>query len=156
MAAVGKSLRFEEAEISELLDLRYGNKRVFPALAMIYPGLDVTKAFHEDHIFPKSLFTRTRLTRAGVPAGSLEEFVTKVDGLPNLQLLQGGPNIEKRAMLPAEWLEGPHFPSSAARTQYINDNDLAEVPRDVGGFLDFYAARRERLEVRLRNALGVS
>jgi hypothetical protein len=152
----GKSLKFEEAEISELLDLRYGSQRVFPVLATLYPGLDLTKAFHEDHIFPKSRFTRTKLLKAGVPAEELDEFLAKVDGLPNLQLLQGSPNIEKQAMLPSEWLDGPHFPSPAARTQYANDNDLEDVPKDITGFLGFYEGRRQRLEARLRDALGVA
>jgi hypothetical protein len=155
MTAAGKSLKFEEAEISELLDLRYGSQRVFPVLATLYPGLDLTKAFHEDHIFPRSRFTRTKLLKAGVPAEELDEFLVKVDGLPNLQLLQGSPNIEKQAMLPSEWLDGPHFPSPAVRTQYENDNDLVDVPKDITGFLKFYEARRQQLEGRLREALGV-
>lgn len=156
MTKAGKSLNFEEAEISELLDLRYGSQRVFPVLATLYPGLDLTKSFHEDHIFPRSRFTRTKLLRAGVPAEELDAFLAKVDGLPNLQLLQGGPNIEKQAMLPLEWLDGPHFPTPAARTQYENDNDLTDIPKDITGFLGFYEERRRRLEARLREALGVS
>lgn len=156
MSSVGKSLKFEEAEISELLDLRYGSKRVFPVLATLYPGLDLAKAFHEDHIFPRSRFTRTKLTKAGVPAEKLDEFLAKVDGLPNLQLLQGSPNIEKLAMLPAEWLRGPHFPSAAAKAQYVTDNDLVDLPEAMDGFLEFYSARRERLDARLREALGVT
>ena len=156
MTAAGKSLKFEEAEISELLDLRYGSQRVFPVLATMYPGLDLTKAFHEDHIFPSSRFTRTKLFKAGVPAEELDDFLAKFDGLPNLQLLQGSPNIEKQAMLPSEWLDGPHFPSPAARIQYENDNDLGNVPKDITGFLEFYDGRRQRLEARLREVLGVA
>ena len=34
-----------------------------PVLATMYPGLDMTKAFHEDHIFPRSRFTRTKLVK---------------------------------------------------------------------------------------------
>jgi hypothetical protein len=156
MASVGKSLKFEEAEISELLDLRYGSQRVFPVLATLYPGLDLTKTFHEDHIFPKSRFTRTKLQRAGVPVGLIDEFITNADGLANLQLLQGGPNIEKQATLPSGWLRGPHFPSEAVRTQYINDNDLEFVPDDISCFDEFYEARRKRLEIRLRMTLGIT
>jgi hypothetical protein len=46
--------------------------------------------------------------------------------------------------------------SPAVRAQYVNDNDLVNVPRDIAGFLGFYEARRARLEERLRNALGVA
>lgn len=53
MAGLGKALRFEEAEIDELLELRYGRPRTFATLAALYPGLDMTKAFHVDHVFPR-------------------------------------------------------------------------------------------------------
>jgi hypothetical protein len=155
MVTAGKSLKFEEAEINELLDLKYGSQRVFPVLACLYPGLDLTKAFHEDHIFPKSRFTRKRLANAGVPADQIEDYLTKVDGLANLQLLQGTPNVEKQATLPAAWLNGPHFPSPAARQQYVVDNDLVDVPDDLLGFGEFWDRRRVALEQRLKAALGV-
>jgi hypothetical protein len=155
MTTAGKSLKFEDAEVSELRDLRYGSQRVFPVLAMLYPGLDLTKAFHEGHIFPRSRFTRTKLLKAGVPAEEVDELLAKVDELPNLQLLQRSPNIEKQAMLPSELLDGPHFPWPAARTQYENDNDLKDVPNDISGFRGFYEDRRQGLEARLREALGV-
>jgi hypothetical protein len=145
-----------------LLDVRYGSPRVFPVLATLYPGLDMTKAFHEDHIFPRSRFTRTKLLKEGIPVEQVEDYLAKVDGLPNLQLLPGIPNIEKQATLPADWLDGPFFPKdppdrqkSAAREQYVRDNDLQEVPAGLIGFLDFYSARRKRLETRLKAALGV-
>ena len=155
MVTAGKSLKFEEAEINELLDLKYGSQRVFPVLAALYPGLDLTRAFHEDHIFPKSQFTRKRLATAGVPAGQIDEYLSKVDGLPNLQLLQGIPNVEKQATLPAAWLNGPHFTSPAARQQYILDNDLVDMPDDLLGFGVFWDRRRVALEQRLKAALGV-
>lgn len=154
MAAVGKSLRFEDAEINELLDIEYGNRRAFPVLATLYPGLDLSKSFHEDHIFPRSRFTTAKLSKAGVPAEQIDEYKAKADSLPNLQLLEGVPNIEKQSKLPAEWLSGPHFPSLQAREHYIVTNDLADVPDSIAGFLEFWDRRREALETRLAAALG--
>jgi hypothetical protein len=155
MLSVGKSLKFEEAEINELLDLKYGSQRVFPVLATLYPGLDLTKSFHEDHIFPRSRFTSKRLATAGVPADQIDDYLAKVDGIANLQLLQGTPNVEKQALLPADWLNGPHFPSEAARQQYVIDNDLVDVPSDLLGFGQFWTQRRTALETRLKAALGL-
>jgi hypothetical protein len=155
MASAGKSLRFEDAEIAELLDLRFGSTRVFPVLATLYQGLDLTKSFHEDHIFPRSRFTRARLAKAGVASDKIEEYLTRVDALPNLQLLAGLPNVEKQTMLPAAWLDGPHFPTGAARATYIAENDLEDLPIDLDGFLEFFNVRRQRIEVRLRKALNV-
>jgi hypothetical protein len=155
MTSAGKSLRFEDAEIAELLELRFGSARVFPVLATLYPGLDLTRSFHEDHIFPRSRFTRARLAKAGIAPDRIEECLGKADALPNLQLLAGLPNVEKQATLPAAWLYGPHFPTAAARSTYIAENDLHKLPVDLNGFLEFFDARRQRIEARLREALNV-
>jgi hypothetical protein len=155
MAALGKPLKFETAEVSELLDLRYGRPRTFSTLAVLYPGLDMTKSFHVDHIFPRSRFTAAKLTKAGVPTTQVDEYLIRVDGLPNLQLLDGIPNIEKQDVLPAEWLKGPHFTTDAARQHYIDQNDLKDLPADIEGFLEFYEYRRERIEARLQDLLDV-
>ena len=155
MVTIGKSLKFEDAEVSELLDLEYGSRRTFPVLATVYPGLDLSKSFHEDHIFPRARFKRAALIKAGVPTDKVEEFKNKVNGLANLQLLPGGPNAEKSAALPSDWLKGPHFISDAARQQYVLDNDLLNLPESITGFLEFYEDRRMELEKRLRLVLGI-
>lgn len=73
MTVLGKSLRLEDAEIDELLESRYGRPRTFATLAMLYPGLDLTQAFHVDHIFPRRRFTRHQLAKAGVPADRVDD-----------------------------------------------------------------------------------
>jgi hypothetical protein len=148
-------LRFEDSEINELLDLEYGKKRTFAVLATLYPGLDLTKSHHVDHIFPRSRFYRNRLAQAGVAADQIEDFASNCHGIANLQLLPGTANIEKQAMLPTEWLNGPHFTSPEKRTQYVHDNDLESVPKTILGFLEFYEMRRQKLQERLETVLGL-
>jgi hypothetical protein len=153
MTTLGKSLVFQDAEISELCDLEYGRRRTFPTLAMLYPGLDLTRAFHEDHIFPKSSLTRAQLKKSGIPAGQIDDYVSRVNKLANLQLLEGLPNIEKQAAMPGEWLAGPHFTSDAQRDQYLASNDLADLPLTLDAFIEFCDGRRARIEHRLRQML---
>jgi hypothetical protein len=109
MTTLGKSLAFDPTEIDEQLEMRYGGQRTFAVLSLLYPGLDLTREFHEDHIFPRSRFTAKRLADAGVPRDYIESYREVVDCLPNLQLLEGIPNVEKQAKLPSEWL-GIAFP----------------------------------------------
>ncbi len=154
MTSLGKSLTFQPAEIDELLDLTFGAPRIFPVLAVLYPGLDLSKSFHEDHIFPRSRFTRSRLLSAGVSPDLIDEYLDKVNRLPNLQLLSGIQNIEKQAKLPAEWLAGVNFPSQESRLQYGLDNDI-DIVGDLADFLDFYTVRRDRMAQRLRIVLGL-
>ncbi|MGY1833131.1 DUF262 domain-containing protein [Geodermatophilus sp. SYSU D01180] len=154
MAAIGKSLEFEATEVDELLELKYGGQRTFPVLAMLYPGLDLSKVFHEDHVFPRSRFTRKRLAEAGVPVQDIEVFMAAVDRLPNLQLLQGLANVEKQAVLPAKWLDEA-FVSEEQRATYVEQNDLDVLPEDMTDFMKFYEDRKARLRERLQQRLGV-
>jgi hypothetical protein len=156
MASLGKSLTMDEAEIDELLELKYGTRRAFPVLSLLYPGLDLTKQFHEDHVFPRSKFTRARLRAAGIPEDQIDDYLDRVDRLPNLQLLPGGPNIEKSDMGPAEWVRGPHFPSDEKRKAYLAENDFEGLPLELSEFLTFYRERRARMKARLVALIGVA
>lgn len=156
MAAAGKSLTFDASEIDELLNLKYAGQRTFSVLSVLYPGLDLTKQFHEDHIFPKSLFTRKKLLAAGVPSEQVEDYLAAVNLLPNLQLLAGTANIEKQAMLPFAWVESGYFPSAEKRRTYLEENDMSGLPLGLADFLTFYAHRRERVRQRLLKVLGAS
>jgi Protein of unknown function DUF262 len=155
MAALGKSLQFDEGEVGEFTHLKYGAARTFPVLATLYPGLDLSKSFHEDHIFPRSIFTRTRLKAAGIPEDQIDKYLERHDLLPNLQLLSGGPNIEKSNQAPDKWVNGPHFPSNEQRDTYLRENDMDGLPLTLDQFLAFYDGRRQRLEDRLRRLLGI-
>lgn len=153
MAAMGKGLTFDEAEVDELLRLKYNGQRTFAALALLYPGLDLSKTFHEDHIFPKSRFTRKKLAAAGVPVDKIDDCLDAYDLLPNLQLLAGTANIEKQATSPREWISTA-FPTDERRRTYLDENDLSGLPLDIDDFLEFHAGRKARMRQRLVKALG--
>ena len=155
MASAGKSLAFDNAEIDELLNLKYGGQRTFSVLSVLYPGLDLGKKFHEDHIFPKSRFTKRKLTEAGVPPDKIDDYLDTVNLLPNLQLLAGTANIEKQDSLPAAWIEAA-FPSEDKRATYLAENDLDGLPLDLGDFTAFFEQRKQRIRTRLLAALGTT
>ncbi|MCE3554513.1 DUF262 domain-containing protein [Pseudonocardia sp. RS11V-5] len=155
MAPLGKSLSFTPAEISELAQLQYNSARTFAVLALLYPGLNLAHQFHEDHIFPRARFSAAKLRKFGIPEDQHSAYRAAVNGLPNLQLLAGPVNIAKKDSWPWEWLASGAFASEAARAQYRAQNDLDLLPDSFDGFLEFNAARQERLEHRLRKLLGV-
>ncbi len=154
-AKIGKALRFEEEELDGLLDQTYGNRVTFSVLALLYPSVDLANRFHEDHIFPKSRFTRKRLLDAGVPEDQVLAFQERRDRIANLQLLEGTPNQEKSAKMPAEWLRD-HFTSEDGLTGWKLRNFADDVPDAIAGFLEFNDARREKMKARLAQLLGVS
>lgn len=154
MARRGKSLRFESAEIDDLADLEYDDPRVFPLLALLYPGVDTTRQFHVDHIFPRSRFTRTHLKKAGVAEDVIDDYIRDANRIPNLQLLDGLVNVAKQAALPSEWLE-THFLEESQREQWLLTNDATGLPDHLPEFGQFFTRRRTRLRNRLEGLLGV-
>jgi hypothetical protein len=155
MAVGGKSMTFDVTEIDELLAMKYGGQRTFPVLSLLYPGLDFTKEFHEDHIYPRSRFTTKRLLDAGIAPDLIGDYQDAVNLLPNLQLLSGVVNVEKLATPPDEWLADA-FTSVEKRSTYLQSNDLDGIPLDLGSFLDFFRSRRERMRKRLLDLLAIA
>ena len=146
MGQRGKALEFSEEEVEDLADMAISDRRVFALLTLLSPSIDLrTHHFHIDHIFPKSRFTKARLRTAEVVDEQHEAYADCANRVGNLQLLEGIPNVEKRAKMPAEWLE-EHFANEQARQHYSELYSLGEVPRKMTGFVVFYEARRERLQ----------
>jgi hypothetical protein len=153
MAKRGKSLLFGDEEIDELVEMRYGDKRLFALLTLLFPFVDVTNHhFHIDHVFPRSRFTKARLRKAGIPEEDIDDFRELVDCLPNLQLLEGIENVEKQAAMPSGWIAGALSP--AAQTNYCDNHLLGELPESIAGFRGFYEERRRALRSRIVEILG--
>jgi hypothetical protein len=154
MAKRGKSLAFAVEEIDELVEMQYGDKRLFALLTLLFPFVDVANHhFHIDHVFPYSRFSRPKLKKAGVPDSELDEFKELANCLPNLQLLEGSENVEKQASLPADWI-AENF-SKVARTNYCDNHMLGTVPKEFTEFRTFYEARRSVLRDRIVKLLAV-
>lgn len=154
MISRGKSLRFEDDEIEDLAGMTFNDRRVFPVLSLLYPGMNFKHEFHVDHIYPRALFTKRSLLETGLNEVQIESINDKVNRLPNLQLLEGPVNTSKSAKAPMRWLR-EHFPDEAARDYYRARHDLGDVSETLDGFEDFFEARKVRIASRLRKMLGV-
>lgn len=154
MDSRGKSLAFSPAEVEDMLALQYGDKRMFALLSMLFPFVNLRNQFHMDHVFPISRFTAAKLRKAGVPEDKIEDLGRMANELPNLQLLEGTANTEKRDALPAKWLAA-HYPNAGDQAHYCAMHDLGGIPEALDGFEQFHADRRERLRTRIKTVLGV-
>ena len=153
MVKRGKSLAFADEEIDELVEMQYGDKRLFALLTLLFPFVDVTNHhFHIDHVFPYSRFTKPKLKKAGVADEDIDDFKEMANCLPNLQLLEGAENIEKQASLPAEWMADTL--SKSTRTNYCDNHLLGTVPESLTEFRDFYDARRTVIRSRVVTILA--
>ena len=148
MAQRGKTLNFVEEEVEDLADMRLGDRRIFPLLTMLFPHFGSRDGSDIDHVFPKSRFTANRLSAAGVAVEDIDTFRDRCDRLANLQLLDRSVNNEKRASLPADWLD-VHCPDELARQHYCDRHLLGDVPREIKDFTDYYSTRRQQLRDRI-------
>ena len=152
MTRRGKTLAFSDEEIDELCELPYGGKATFALLSVLFPGFDFSQHFHVDHIFPKGRFTKTKLMKAGFAEEQVEILLDQCNRLPNLQLLVGSINNEKRQKMPSEWYQA-QWPGELARKQYLENQAIQNLPDDLLGFPDFYQQRKATLKARIKVVL---
>jgi hypothetical protein len=148
------NLSFRESELESLLDGRYGGQYTFPLLAMLYPSLDFRHKLHQDHIHPKSHFTPSQLKKRGISEELHEQYIGRCDLIPNLQLLEGQPNIEKSATSFEEWLPVT-FPDPIRRSDYQTRHFIPATEYSLDGFPHFFAERRKLLLDALRQLVGI-
>ena len=154
MSIRGKGLEFSEAEIEFLLDTSYPDYRTFLLLSFLYPFVDLRNHFHIDHIFPKSMLTPAQLRKAGISPETIDDLAMRTNRLPNLQLLGGAENNEKRAKMPKTWLASA-FATEAASAEFISKHDLGSVPEFATDFAIFFDARRAVMKVCLQKLFGI-
>lgn len=150
-ARVGRPLRFEEEELDDLLDRRFGSGAAFSVLALLYPHVDFANRFHVDHVFPRARFTTTRLREAGVDSENIATYQDCKDHIANLQLLSGPENLAKGIAMPAAWVREQGHDQEWLTRAYIG-----EIPENMTGFLRFYEERRDKMKKRLAKILGVT
>lgn len=135
-----KSLTFNNDEIQTLFDYKYSGAYTFSTLALLYPTLDFKNKFHQDHIFPKSFFTRSELANKGVSESKIEPFMGEFDYLANLQLLEGTINTEKSNTDFKKWLND-NFDKPQERREYMEKHYIPDIDLSLDNFDNFIAAR---------------
>jgi hypothetical protein len=153
MAARGKSLVVTAEQIEDILMLGYGKPRAFAVLATVFSYVNTRNVHHVDHVFPRALLSRSRLKQAGLDGESIDDIQSKLDQLPNLQLLEGPVNISKSDKPPADWA-GSMFTTPETYQAYLDRNHIPSLPKDATGFDDFFNARRAALAERITAILG--
>lgn len=148
-----KSIIFDKDEIENLFFYSYGGSYAFPTLALIYPTLDFKNRFHLDHIFPKSLFTRSKLQKRGIE--NIEFYMDNVNLLANLQLMDGTINEEKSNSEFEVWIDKT-FPEESQRKDYMNKNYIPDVDFSIENFEEFLIQRKELMKKRYESILMIN
>ncbi|MBR6879573.1 MAG: DUF1524 domain-containing protein [Clostridiales bacterium] len=144
-----KSIQFSEDDIDEyLLKLRYGARETLSTLMLLYPSLDFSNKFHEDHMYPKSKFRKNYLRKKGVPEDKLDQYIETVNDIGNLQLLAAQLNEEKLTTDFDVWF-AEQYKTDADKIQYRTINMLPEMEYSYANFLQFVEQRKAKLKAEL-------
>jgi hypothetical protein len=150
VAKSGRVAAFDDIALEGVLDISYGKQGAFLALSLLYDengwGL---QSYHQDHIFPRSLFTKHKLTQYGIPDDEHPRHLALCDRLANLELLQDIENEQRGSQPLEQWLKSR---DARFRQRHLipDDNDLLRLER----FPEFIEAREELIRNRLRTLLG--
>jgi len=150
-----KSISFSEDDVDNLLELQYGKSKTYCALSLLYPGLNYSYKYHQDHIHPQSFFKKKSFIKAGFDAQEVELFLEQFNKLPNLQLLEATSNIEKSDQQFEDWLN-KNFSSTEARESYLRQNLInSSQSLKFADFLAFSEQRKQNLKNQLMRMLDV-
>ena len=85
-------------------------------------------------------------------ADKIEEYITHVNDLSNLQLLAAIPNIEKQDKDFADWF-AKICPTSTDKIQYRTINYLPDMDYTYDNFISFIESRKKMLRKQLKKGL---
>ena len=148
-----KSIQFAEDDIDEyLLKLKYGKSETLSTLMLLYPSLDFSNKFHEDHMYPKSKFRKSYLRKMGVPEDKLDTYIDSVNDISNLQLLAAQLNEEKLNSDFDVWFNKEQATDSD-KIQYRTIHYLPEMEYIYPNFLLFMEKRKQLIRKKLIDIL---
>lgn len=152
-----KSITFSEDDIENILNLQYGKARTYCALTLLYPSLNQSYKYHQDHIYPKSFFNRRKLASLGVEKDEEQEkFMEIFNKLPNLQLLQANLNTEKNNKHFSDWLDEVYTNDTDKKTFLIQNHIKSDTSLNFLDFEEFYISRTNLLRKSLAELLNVT
>jgi uncharacterized protein with ParB-like and HNH nuclease domain len=137
-----KAISFDDDEIDNLLYYQYSQAYTYSVLAFIYPSLDFRNKFHQDHIFPKKLFTEKKLKKIGINKNDIEFYLENYNYLANIQLLEGVPNQEKSGTDFKVWIN-EKYPNENDRKAYMEKNYIPDIDLSIENFKEFITEREK-------------
>lgn len=148
-----KAMSFDDDEIDNLLYYQYAQSYTYSVLAFIYPSLDFRNKFHQDHIFPKKLFTRKRLASRGISEDQIDFYLDNYNLLANIQLLEGIPNQEKSGKDFDKWVK-ERYPDKNDRKSYMDKHYIPDVELSLENFKTFVEEREKLIIAAFKKLLS--
>lgn len=149
---------FSEEDIEDLLKLQKHDKRAFPVLALLFPGLDFRNHnFHKDHMHADATIAGYR-AETEVPEEELEYYKNPEwwNSLRNLQLLDANENQSKQDISLKDWIKHEVEDNHKDRDLLMQRCYIpTDVDLDISNLKAFLLARGELLRRALREKLTI-
>ena len=137
---------FLESEVAEIFDINYKTKYSYLVLSLLYPDRDwKDKKYEEDHVFPKSEFTKTKLKARGYDDEKMEKYREYYNTILNLQLLTESENLKKYSEDFESWI-------NTRDNNFKNRHMIPDIESyDFDHFLNFIDERRSLIKKKLES-----
>jgi hypothetical protein len=141
---------FDNDALARYFSNTYGNKLTFLALSILYPDYNWgSVASHQDHIFPKDMFSLKSMKSAGFNVDKMFLYAKLRDRLGNLELLSPDENKAKSNQPFDKWLK-------TRDDSFKKRHLIPDVPElwKFENFESFIKKREELIEKRLKKLFG--
>ncbi len=137
---------FSDDDLERLLNISYKSKYSFLTLSLLYPDRDwKDKNYQEDHIFPKSEFSQTKLKARGFDESKINSYRNYYNTIGNLQLLTDSENLEKKSKDFEDWI-------NTRDKNFKSRHIIPEIKSyEFEHFLEFVEERRKIINEKLKS-----
>ena len=91
------------------------------------------------------------MLKQGIPEHQIDFYLDEVDGLANLQLLEGLVNSEKQAMDFAQWLDETN--NGFTRNDFMHKHHIPAVDLSLQNFEEFIESRKKMMKTKFEGLL---
>ncbi len=148
MARRGRPTTFDDTALADVLSLTYGKPRTFLTLTLLYDENCWVVQPHEDHIFPRRLFSKKYMNAQGLSSEQQNKYLDFMHRIGNLELLTQKENEEKSGQEFDHWIQSRH--ESFRKKNLIPEDSSLWKFED---FEHFVEAREELIRSRLTSLL---
>ena len=153
-AEIKKSLKIEDEQIEEILNIKYGDPRIIP----LFNELEHVASRPNDqvdHIWARSILSSKKAIKRQYPSiteGLIEQYKIQLNRLANLQVLDSVDNNEKSDTPYSEWVRGK-YPNDKEFELYKQEHFIPNnISLEFSEFLQFVKMREELLKQKIKEA----
>lgn len=152
--AIKKPLLIQPNQVEDILDWKWPDYRITPLLMEISPSIP-NGEYSMDHMWPRTFLTTKKKLKAATPNltdTQREIFKSRVDYLPNIQLLTKNENSQKNQQFFDTWITS--FYSDPLKRNALFERNIVPIIDDYNFecFIDFQDKRSALLKQRIRDA----